>query len=72
MRPVDELFPIEREANRRSAAERLAMRRERPVPIVAALDEWMRAERARLPGAAPVAKTMNDMLDRWPSFARFL
>ena len=32
----------------------------------------MRAERARLPGATPVAKAMNYMLDRWPSFARFL
>ena len=28
--------------------------------------------RARLPGAAPVAKAMNYMLERWPSFARFL
>ena len=32
----------------------------------------MRAERARLPGATPVVKAMNYMLDRWPSFARFL
>ncbi len=32
----------------------------------------MRAERARLPGAAPVAKAMDYMLNRWPSFARFL
>ena len=72
VRRMDELFAIEREVNGRSVAERLAMRRERSVPIVAALEGWMRAERARLPGAAPVAKAMNYMLDRWPSFARFL
>ena len=32
----------------------------------------MRAERARLPGVAPVAKAMDYMSKRWPSFARFL
>ena len=72
VRRMDELFAIEREVNGRPAAERLAMRRERSAPIVAALEDWMRTERARLPGAAPVAKAMNYMLERWPSFARFL
>ena len=72
VRRMDELFAIEREANGRSASERLAVRSLRSAPIVAALEAWMRAERARLPGAAPVAKAMNYMLDRWPSFARFL
>ena len=72
VRRMDELFAIEREANGHPAAERLTMRHERSTPIVAALEDWMRAERARLPGAAPVAKAMNYMLDRWPSFARFL
>ncbi len=69
---MDELFAVEREVNGRPAAERLAARRERSAPIVAALEGWMRAERARLPRGAPVAKAMDYMLDRWPSFARFL
>ena len=72
VRRMDELFAIEREANGRPASERLAVRRERSAPIVAALEDWMRAERSRLPGAAPVAKAMNYMLDRWPSFAHLL
>ena len=72
VRRMDELFAIEREINGHPAAERLAVRIQRSAPIVAALEEWMRAERPRLPGAAPVAKAMNYMLDRWPSFARFL
>ena len=72
VRRMDELFAIEREANGRPASERLAVRRERSAPIVAALEDWIRAERSRLPGAAPVAKAMNYMLDRWPSFAHLL
>ena len=72
VRRMDELFAIERKINGHPAAERLAVRSQRSTPIVAALEEWMRAERARLPGAAPVAKAMNYMLDRWPSFARLL
>ena len=32
----------------------------------------MRVERARLPHASDVARAMDYMLDRWPSFARFL
>ena len=72
VRRMDELFAIEREVNGRPAAERLAARSLRSAPIVAALEDWMRVERARLPGAAPVAKAMDYMLNRWPSFARFL
>ena len=72
VRRMDKLFAIEREVNGHTAAERLAVRSQRSAPIVAALKEWMRAERARLPRAAPVAKAMNYMLERWPSFARFL
>jgi transposase len=69
---MDELFAIEREVNDHLAAERLAARRERSAAIVAALESWMREERARLPRASEVAKAMDYMLDRWPSFARFL
>ncbi len=72
VRRMDELFAIEREVNGRPAAERRAMRSRHSAPIVAALETWMRAERARLPRAAPAAKAMNYMLDRWLSFARFL
>ena len=72
VRRMDELFAIEREVNGRPTAERLAARHERSAPIVAALEGWMRAERAPLPRGAEVARAMNYMLDRWPSFTRFL
>src|SRR4051794_25065603 len=48
VRRIDELFAIERTINGRPAAERLLMRRRESRPIVAALEQWMRAERARL------------------------
>jgi transposase len=69
---IDELFDIEREINGLSVEERLAVRAERSRPLLADLEAWMREERARLSRHAPVAKAMDYMLKRWPSFTRFL
>jgi len=69
---IDALFDIEREINALSAEQRLAVRAERSAPLLADLEAWMRAERARLSRHAPVAKAMDYMLKRWPGFARFL
>jgi transposase len=69
---IDELFDIEREINRKTAQERLAVRAERSAPLLTDLEAWMRAERARLSRHAPVAKAMDYMLKRWPGFTRFL
>src|SRR5882672_3820742 len=41
-------------------------------PLVAELESWMRAERARLSRHADAAKAMDYMLKRWPAFTRFL
>ncbi|HDZ74960.1 MAG TPA: IS66 family transposase [Aurantimonas coralicida] len=68
---IDALFDIEREVNGRSPGERLATRRERSLPLLADLEDWIRIERARLSRHAPVAKAMDYMLKRWDSFARF-
>ena len=56
--------------NGHPAAERLAVRRPRSAPIVAALEERMPAER---PPAARIRRGQGQdyMLDRWSSFARF-
>lgn len=69
---IDALFAIEREINGHSAAERLAVRRERNVPLVAELEAWMRTERARLSRHADLAKAFDYMLTRWPAFTHFL
>ena len=72
VRRIDAIFAIERDINGRSAGDRLAARQERIVPLVADLEKWMRAERARLSRHADTAKAMNYMLKRWSAFTRFL
>ena len=72
VRRIDALFDIEREINGKSAADRLVVRRERSLPLVAELETWMQQERAKLSRHDDVAKAMDYMLKRWASFARFL
>jgi transposase len=72
VRRIDAIFAIEREINGQSAEQRLAVRRERVAPLVASLEQWMRAERAKLSRHADVAKAMDYMLKRWDAFTRFL
>ena len=69
---IDALFEIERGINRRSPAERLAVRQQLSAPLVTELESWMRAERAKLSRHNDVAKAMDYMLNRWPAFTRFL
>jgi len=72
VRRIDALFEIERAINGKSPEERLAARHEHSAPLVADLEVWMRANRAKLSGGADVAKAMDYMLKRWAAFARFL
>jgi transposase len=72
VRRIDEIFAIEREINRRSAAERVAARQERIAPLVGELEKWMRAERTRFSRHAETAKAIDYMLKRWLAFTRFL
>ena len=69
---IDALFDIEREINGLSVEKRLAVRQEKSAALVAALEGWMRAERAKLSRHAAVAKAMDYMLTRWGAFTRFL
>ena len=69
---IDAIFDVEREINGLSAEQRLSVRAARVAPLVADLEAWMKAERARLSRNAEVAKAMNYMLTRWDSFTRFL
>ena len=72
VRRIDEVFDLEREINGQDAAARLSARGERAAPLVADLEVWMRAERARLSRHAPVAKAMDYMIKRWGGFTAFL
>ena len=72
VRRIDAVFDLERAINGAETGRRLAVRQADAAPLVAELERWMRAERERLSRHAPVAKAMNYMLSRWPSFTRFL
>jgi transposase len=72
VKKIDAIFDIERELNGLSAEERLSVRRSRTMSLVASLEDWVRAERARLSRHAETAKAMDYMLKRWASFTRFL
>ena len=72
VRRIDALFEIERSVNGKSAEERLAVRQRLSAPLVADLEAWMREQRAKLSRSNDIAKAMDYMLKRWPSFTRFL
>jgi transposase len=72
VRKIDSVFDIEREINGLPVEQRLQARGLRSAPLVAALEEWMRAERAKLSRHNATAKAIDYMLTRWPAFTRFL
>jgi transposase len=72
VRRIDALFTIERDINGQSAEQRRAVRQELSAPLVADLESWMRAQRAKLSRGNDLARAMDYMLKRWTSFTRFL
>ena len=72
VRRIDALFDIERAINGKTAAERLAARREHSAPLVVELQAWMQQERGRLSRHDDVAKAIDYLLKRWAAFPRFL
>jgi transposase len=48
VRRIDELFAIERAINGKTPEQRLAVRKEKSIPIVTDLEIWMRQQRALL------------------------
>jgi transposase len=69
---IDVLFEIEREINGLPVEQRLTVRRDRSLPLVIPLEDWLRSERVRFSRHALIAKAMDYMLKRWSSFTHFL
>jgi transposase len=69
---IDRIFDIERGINGKPAGERYAVRQELVTPLVAELEQWLRAQRATLARHNPVAGAIDYMLKDWPAFTRFL
>jgi transposase len=69
---LDVLFDIERSINGKTAAERLAVRRELSAPLMTEFHAWLKEQLAKLSRNHDLAKAINYMLRRWPAFTRFL
>ena len=69
---IDAIFDVERTINGLPAEQRLAVRQAQVAPLVAELESWMRAARAKVSRHADVGKAMDYMLKRWDTFSRFL
>ena len=69
VRWIDAIFDAERAINGLPAEQRLAVRTDTVAPRVADLGAWMRAARGKLSRHADVAKAMDYMLRRWPTFS---
>lgn len=72
VRKIDALFDIEPTINGLDPAARMAVSEEQSTLVVADLQAWMRAERAKLSRHNEVAKAMDYILKRWEAFTRFL
>jgi len=72
VRRIDVLFDIERGINGKCADERLKVRKEKIVPLIADLETWLRDTRAKMSKHNDVAKAINYMLRRWDGFTLFL
>ena len=72
VRRIDELFEIERAINGKTPDERKAVRREQSKPLAAALEIWLRGQRALLSSKSELAKAINYSLNHWEAFTRFL
>ena len=66
------LFAIEDKYYSLSNEQRLAIRHEQSMPIVEDLHQWLQAERLRQLPKSKLSGAINYMLNRWPSFTRFL
>jgi transposase len=72
VRRIDAIFEVERSLIGVDADGRLAERQAGVTPLIAALERWLREQRAMLARHNPVAAAIDYMLKDWPAFTRFL
>ena len=68
---IGQLYAIEAEITGQSAEVRLAARRNRAVPILDALHEWLVVQRRRLSAKNALARAIQYALSRWEALTRY-
>lgn len=71
LRRIGQLYEIEAAINGKTAAERLAVRQARAVPLLAEFKAWLESERQRLSKKSALAKAIQYSLGRWDALARY-
>jgi hypothetical protein len=69
---IQALYVIEAEINGLSPEQRHAERQARSKPLLAALQDWMEAQRRRLSGKSDLGKALQYALGRWDALMRYL
>jgi transposase len=69
---IGQLYGVERDLRAKDAETTLQQRRARSAPIVAALHEWLVAQRAKVPDGSATAKAIDYSLNRWAALTRYL
>ena len=71
LRRIQDLYAIERDINGKPAQERLAVRQEQAVPLLAAFEIWMREKAARISAKSDTGKALGYALERWGALSRY-
>ena len=71
LRRVQELYAIEADINGMAAAQRLAVRQARSVPLLADLREWFEEQRRRISGKSGLGRALQYALSRWNALTRY-
>lgn len=70
---IGELYQVERHVDGLAeAAERLAQRRRRSMPIAKGLYDWLVTHRTKVPSGTATAKAIDYSLNRWAALTRYL
>jgi transposase len=72
LRRIGELYAIEAEIAGQPSARRLTARQARAVPLIAALHDWLGAQRRRLSAKNALARAIQYALARWEALMRYV
>ncbi len=68
---IRQLYDVEDEAKECSSAERLRLRQEKSVPLLASFHHWLRAQQAQVLPKSPMATAINYASNQWEALNRY-
>jgi transposase len=68
---VRQLYDVEDEAKKLSSAERLKLRQEKSVPVLASFHRWLLAQKASVLPKSPIMAAINYVFNQWEALKRY-